>query len=111
VYNLGPCWQVKGIFCGIYEAIPRKVLGNGDVDFTGMSPRRMKMTVPFVMHKYCSSEDIIKVFVTSQPTSFDSLELPNLDELGKTNAGDWIYPSSHVLEDWVALNFSIRTSL
>jgi hypothetical protein len=112
VYNLGPCWQVKGIFCGTYEAIPaRKVLRNGDVEFTGTSARKIKMTVPFVMHEYGSCEDIIKVFVTSQPTSFDSLELPNLDELAETNAGDRIHPSGHVLEDWVALNFFIRTSL
>jgi hypothetical protein len=112
VYNLGPCWQVKGIFGGTYEAIPaRKVLRNGDVEFTGTSARKIKMTVPSVMHKYRSCEDIIKVFVTSQPTSFDSLELPNLDELVKTNAGDRIHPSGHVLEDWVALNFFIRTSL
>ena len=109
MYNLGPFWQVKGFLHASYEAIPER---NHDLGFTGMSSKKIRMTVPPAMSGYGSCEDIMKVFVTSQPTSFDLLELPNLDELGKTKIGDRMSrPSNHGLEDWVALNFPIRTLL
>lgn len=108
VYNLGPLWQVQEI---CHEVIPKR---NHDRDrkFMGTYSRKMKMTVPPAMNDYRSCEDIIKVFVTSQPTSFDSLELPNIDELGKTTVGDRTNrPDNHESEDWVAFNFPIRTLL
>ena len=108
VYNLGPLWQVKGMSP---EIIPERH-HDCDSKFTGMASKKIKMTVPPTMKDYGSCEDIIKVFVTSQPTSFDLLELPNLDELGKTNVGDRTdRPDNDELEDWVALSFPIRTSL
>ena len=106
VYDLGPFWQVLH---ASYESIPER---NHDLGFTGMSSKKIRMTVPPAMSGYGSCEDIIKVFATSQPTSFDSLELPNLDELGKANVEDRMCrPSNHGVEDWVALNFPIRTLL
>ena len=107
VYDLGPFWQIKGLLCASYEKIPQY---NPDLSFSGMSSKKIKMTVPPSMYGYGSCEDIIKVFVTSHPTSFDLLELPKLDELGKTSVGDRIgYTGNNGLEDWVALNFPIRT--
>ncbi|KAI9691243.1 MAG: hypothetical protein M1822_008863 [Bathelium mastoideum] len=114
MYNLGPLWRIKEISC---EVIPKRDYDynydyNYDPKFTGISSKKIKMTVPSVMNGYGSCEDIIKVFVTSQSTSFDSLELPNLNELDKTNVGDRAdRPSNHEPEDWVALNFPIRTLL
>jgi len=109
VYNLGPFWQVKGFLHASYESIPKR---NHDLGFTGMSSKKIRMTVSPAMSGYGSCEDIIKVFATSQPTSFDSLELSNLDGLGKANVGDRMCrPSNHGVEDWVALNFPIRTLL
>ena len=108
VFNLGPLWQVKGLS---YEVIPER---NHDHDskFTGIALKKIKMTVPPAISGYGSCEDIIKVFVTSRPSSFDWLELPNLDELGKTNVGDRTNrPNYHESDDWVALNFPIRTSI
>lgn len=108
VFNLGPLWQVKGLCC---EVIPERNHDH-DLKFTGIALKKIKMTVPPAMSGYGSCEDIIKVFVTSQPTSFDSLELPNLDEVGKTNVGDRTNrPNNHESDDWVALNFPIRTLL
>ena len=70
------------------------------------------MTVPPAMNEHDFCEDIVKIFVTSQPTSFDLLELPPLDELGKMNVGDRTSRSNnHESEDWVALNFPLRTLL
>ena len=109
VYNLGPLWQIKGLLRASYESIPQR---NTGLFFTGMSSKKIKMTVPPTMNGYGSCEDIIKVFVTSQPTSFDSLELPKLDELGKTSVRNRISrPSNDGSEDWIALNFPIRTLL
>jgi hypothetical protein len=113
VYNLDSCWRVKGILHATYEAIPpRKDPRNSDLSFMGKLARKIRMTVPPMMKEHGSCEDIIKVFLTSQPTSFDLLELPNLGELAETTAGNRVsHPNSHVSEDWVALNFPIRISL
>lgn len=58
-------------------------------------------------------ETIIKVFITSEPTSFNLLELPKLGEPferkpvpPKTERGDGL-----VAGDWAAFNFPIRTLL
>ena len=94
-----------------YEAVPER---NHDHDrkFTGTSSKKIKMTVPPLMKDYGFCEDVIKLFVTTQSTSFDLLELPTLDELGKINVRDRTGRSNdHESEDWVALNFPIRTLL
>lgn len=111
VYNLGPCWRVKGILDATYEAIPpRKDPQNGSLSLPGKLSRRIRMTVPPIMKEYGSCEDIIKVFVTSQPTSFDLLELPKLGGLADVISGNrgsqYFSPASG---DWMAVNFSIRT--
>lgn len=111
VYNLGPCWRVKGILQATYEAIPpRKNPHNGSLSLPGKLSKRIKMTVPPIMKDYGSCEDIIKVFVTSQPTSFDLLELPNLGGLADIISGNrGSQYSSSASGDWMAVNFSIRT--
>jgi hypothetical protein len=61
---------------------------------------------------YRQCEDIIKVFITSQPTSFDSLELPKLGESVKRNATSRARrEEGDSSEEWAALNFPIRTSV
>ncbi|KAF5000100.1 hypothetical protein FDECE_11286 [Fusarium decemcellulare] len=114
VYDLGPCWQVKNILRGTYEAIPpqKHPSDSGGVRSMGRTSRKIKMTVPPVMHKQGFCMDIIKIFITSQATSFDSLELPNLDELAKKKAGGRLtHPGAEVSEDWMVANFLIRTSI
>ncbi|ERF75188.1 hypothetical protein EPUS_08858 [Endocarpon pusillum Z07020] len=107
VYNLGPYWCVNGILHATYEAVP----GRNDLRFTGTSPRKIKMTVPPAMKEYRSCKDVIKVFVTPQPTWFDSLELSSLNELAKASVDRTNYPSSYGPDDWIALNFPIHTML
>lgn len=70
-----------------YKVIPERNHDH-DLKFTGIALKKIKMTVPPTIREYGSYEDIIKIFVTSQPTSFNSLELLNLDELRKTNVED-----------------------
>ena len=111
VYNLGPCWQVQNIYRGSYEVIPPR---NNANSFKGTFLKKLKTIIPPEMkekgHRQC--QDIIKVFVTSKPTSFDLLELPKLGKLSKRNTtvrGGQI--DSDTSEEWAALTFPIRTFL
>ena len=58
---------------------------------------------------YWLCEDIVKVFVTSHPTLFDFLELLRL---GESARGDRVDRGGEgdggTMEDWAAVNFSIR---
>jgi Caspase domain len=110
IYNLGPCWHVQNILYGSYKVIPPK---NGEQGFTGTFKKKLKTVVPSEMRSHRQCEDIIKVFVTSQPTSFDLLELPRLGgpvkkDRSSRSSHDGGSPSS---EDWAALNFLVRTCL
>ena len=113
IYNLGPRWEVSNIYRATYEAVPPR---NDAEGLAGKTQKTLKLVVPPVLRQlqklYC--EDIVKVFITSEPTSFDSLELPRLEEaLDRTTT----YPvglyrgSEAISEDWMTFNFSIRTYL
>lgn len=112
VYDMGPCWQVQNILRASYEVIPPQNSGKG---FRGMFQKKLRTIVPPEMrekgHRQC--QDIIKVFVTSKPTSFDLLELPKLGESAKryTSSGRTGREDSDVPEEWAALNFPIHTFL
>ena len=103
VYDLGPSWQVEQIFGGscylVYEESFKKPF---------------KMTVPELVRDqgYETCVDILKVIVTSQPTSFDVLELPRLmGELAKRKGGEADRGAPMGPENWVAMNFTIHTSI
>jgi hypothetical protein len=60
---------------------------------------------------YHQCEDIIKVFVTSQPTSLDILELPKLGKPIERGTGSRTgREDSHSREDWAVLHFIIHTT-
>jgi hypothetical protein len=115
-YSMGSSWEIENILRGDYEVIPPCSSNQGPEFRRGSSGTRSKnltMTVPLVLQekgeKYC--DDIIKVFLTSQPTSFLSLELPELGKYIKRSGfskhrGTGSYSPS---KDWVALSFRIRT--
>ncbi|KAK3936716.1 hypothetical protein QBC46DRAFT_461338 [Diplogelasinospora grovesii] len=112
IYDMGPCWQVDGILCQTYEEVtPQR---DGSNHFSGVFSKKLRTMVPTKMREEGSRQckDVIKVFVTSQPTSFDILELPEFGKLVKqkstTRAGREAEDSS---EEWAALNFPICTSL
>lgn len=111
IYGMGPCWQVENIYLGNHEVIPPR---NSDARFSGVFRRKLCTIVPPEMrekgHRQC--QDIIKVFVTSKPTSFDLLELPKLGELAKRKTTSRIGQKDiDIPEEWAALNFPICTSL
>ena len=105
---LGPSWQVGNVYHGIYSVVTPR---NDGERFIGTTRMRVQMSVPDQMKEqgYRSCEDIIKVFVTSQPTSFDLLELPRLGgpaKASKPNRTDQVREGP---ENWAAMNFPIRT--
>ena len=60
-----------------------------------MSSKKIKMTVSHVMSEYDFCENIIKVFITSQLTLFNSLKLSKLDKIDKTSVEDRISHSNN----------------
>ncbi|OTA55323.1 putative caspase [Hypoxylon sp. EC38] len=112
VYNLGPYKQIQNILRGTYEVVTAV---NRSAPLKPVFRKKVKTTIPPGMlekgYRHC--EDIIKIFVTSQPTSFDILELSKIgSESSKkkltSRAGNGDTSCS---SDWCALNFYIRTSL
>jgi len=107
IYGLGPCWQVENIYRVTHTAIPPE-----SERLEGGFRKRLKMLIPRELKEkgYRSCEDIIKVFVTSHPTSFDFLELPRLGEPARACETDRTgHGKSDVSEDWMAVRFPIRT--
>ena len=105
-YDLGPSWQVENIEKATFMVMAARE----DDGYIRRDVRKLKMRVPDNMReRYGSCSDIVKVFVTSRPTSFDFLELSKLGEparVDKTARTDGnIYPEG----DWVGLSFHIRT--
>jgi hypothetical protein len=82
---------------------------------SGLWKKKMTMKIPKEEKAkgLTQCEDIIKIFLTSQPISFLSLELPELDQPkkhkkpGKHRGSGSFRPS----EDWIAVNFRIRTRI
>jgi hypothetical protein len=105
VYDLGPEWQVKNITGSTYEVVPPG---------TQLLSRKMKTTIPsHLRERYGCCDDVIKVFVTSHPTCFDSFELPKLGqpaqsiEVGAPDQGE----GRDREENWAAANFFVHTQV
>ncbi|KAK2612246.1 hypothetical protein QQS21_001672 [Conoideocrella luteorostrata] len=113
MYNLGPCWQVQGILHETYAVIPpQQEPQNGDVGFTGTRSWKTKFMVPPSMMEHGSCEDVIKIFITSQPTCLDLLERPALEKIAETKLRSRSsYSIGGDLEDWVVADFFFRTTL
>jgi hypothetical protein len=109
VFDLGPLWQVQDIYCG-HEVILPQCKGERSTCML----KKLKTMVPTEMREkgIRQCEDMIKVFITSQPTSFDLLELPKFGQAIKERNTSRVYHKyREVSEEWAALNFLIRTSL
>ena len=110
VYNLGPSWQVENVYQGTYIVVtPRK---DGE-RFIGTTRKSLRMKVPDRVKEqgYRSCDDIVKVFITSRPTSFGMLELPRLGGSVKASRPNRTAHVGEGPETWVAMNFPIRTFL
>lgn len=113
IYDLGPRWEISNIYRATYEAVPPR---NDAEGFAGKMQKKLRLMIPPILREsgQLQCEDIIKVFITSEPTSFDLLELP---KLGGNLDRNTTYPTGLYRgndpesEDWITFNFPIRTSL
>ncbi|PQE12955.1 caspase domain-containing protein [Rutstroemia sp. NJR-2017a BBW] len=131
IFNFTPSWQVSNL-----------VSHSGGGDFLVVQPKskdndgkeeiRLQMEVPVFLQSrgrnYC--EDIVKVFITSRPTFFPSMVLPEISlhtndpcKRVRSNGGDQL--SKFILEltmrfrsqdyvaheEWASENFIIRTAM
>jgi hypothetical protein len=112
LYNLNSSWAVENISRGACEVV---LPASRDNRKLGVFKKKLKMVLPDEMRDqgFCHCDDIIKVFVTTQPTSFSLLELPEIggtfeQKKSTSRVGQEYHPAP---EDWTAFNFPIRTSL
>jgi hypothetical protein len=109
VFSLGSFWQVENVFYGHAVIPPPKDQDN----FTGKFRKKMRTMVPKEMRakglRQC--DDILKVLVTSHPTSFDLLELPKIGGLPKKRKDHESRSEVKGSEEWLAFSFPLRTSL
>ncbi|KAL2820070.1 caspase domain-containing protein [Aspergillus granulosus] len=120
VYDMGPHWQVSGLLKASYAVIP----GPGRCQpFRSDWSQRIRMKVPtdMVQRGEHRCHDIIKVLITSGPTSFDLLELPKISgqrphksvsqSANCTSSRTGSSGDARSSEEWAAFNFPICTVL
>ncbi|CEJ93280.1 hypothetical protein VHEMI08879 [[Torrubiella] hemipterigena] len=103
VFILTPGWGVKNLCAG----------RNTEVTRYRTKTLSLKMSVPVELQNAPVSrcQDNIKVFVTKQSTSFESLQLPDWHRLPATNEPDNSRSGGGDAEskDWAAVSFPIET--
>ncbi|KAH6892191.1 putative caspase [Thelonectria olida] len=112
LYNLNSSWAVENISRGGCEVVLPESRDNRKL---GVFKKKLKMVLPDEMRDrgFYHCDDIIKVFVTTQPTSFSLLGLPEIggtfeQKKSTSRVGQEHHPAP---EEWAAFNFPIRTSL
>jgi hypothetical protein len=116
LYNMGSDWEIENLLHADYERIPPRSSNkskNFPLGTNGEWKKDIKMTVPQEVRNKGNNHcvDTFKVFLTAQPTSFMSLELPEVGKLARksTISRGTEQDSCPLSENWVALNFHIRT--
>ena len=105
-YDLGPSWQVENTEKATFMVMAARE----DDGHIRREIRKLRLRVPDNMRERCGScSDIVKVFVTSRPTSFDFLELPRLGEPARMDNTDRTDGNNYPEGDWAGLSFHIRT--
>ncbi|KAK7949326.1 uncharacterized protein PG986_010212 [Apiospora aurea] len=120
LYNMAHySWSITNSYHGDYHPLPPR-FSNRDADdyrsgTTGEWKPVLQMLIPDELlamgHDRC--EDTIKVLVTSAPTSFMCFELPKLADVARPSGKKSKFRggSGEMSEDWVALNFRVRTQM
>ncbi|KAI1311120.1 hypothetical protein F5Y03DRAFT_321744 [Xylaria venustula] len=109
VYALGSDWEIDGILEASREEVPPRGSGGGIYQTTGAFELKIDFTLEQGQDQ---CEDVIKVFLTAQPSSFTTLELPKIGQDPRRASpeiqGKRGYSSS---EDWAVLTFRVRLVL
>ena len=128
IYNLDSSWGITNVFPGAsHWSIPAK---NDAKGFSGKKGGEFKMRVPdhFKNVNYLSCRDVFKVFITSRPIPFNSIQMAAFcdpsSKRGETTRGDpmdvmnlllGIGPTSRgegkaAVEEWTSHNFVVHTT-
>lgn len=105
VFDLGPSWQIENILRGSFETLPPVDQSRG---FSGRFSKKLRTEVPNEIRDrgFRTCDDVLKVLVTSQPTSFDLFQLPKIGQVGKkkpsTRNGK---TEDNVAQEWAAFSF------
>ncbi|KAM7210103.1 Caspase domain containing protein [Rhypophila decipiens] len=135
VFDLGPSWSVTNIYEEAKKGEFVVVAPRGGLN-TGKKRVRMRMEIPSDLQGrgYRQCEDVIKIFVTTVPTSFSSYVLPkllhNASRLGRepglegteighqvslreilSGLGAGLHTRGRRSGFWMVENFIVRTSL
>lgn len=115
IYDMCPRWQIQNIVRGGYHILPPQKPLEG---YSGTLKTKLRTKLPPDLEETGQEvcEDVLKVFITSRPMSFLSLELPKLG--GPHGEVKGLSPSrissdnvvDDLAEDWAALGFVIRIS-
>ena len=120
IYNMSCLgWRIENILKAGYESVPPRSPPDSNLRFGGKYQKRLKFTIPpreTMQDKVGSTtqcRDIIKVFVTSQPTNFDLLELPELGGAPKETSvsGGRESGGDEMEVEWEAFGFPVHTYL
>jgi hypothetical protein len=122
VFAMGAIWDVEDLLYANHEVIPQRLSYNALEFFNNTSHNsgewrlKIRMSLPKELGDSIERcDDYIKVCITSQPTSFMSLEQPNLGEFltlrqknrHRHRRGE--QDTSASLEAWAMLTFPVHT--
>ncbi|KAK9418572.1 putative Peptidase C14 caspase domain-containing protein [Seiridium unicorne] len=118
LYGMGSSWNIENLLKADFAVIPPRSSNQHVRDYkygtTGKWRKKITMTVPDRQgeKRMCQCDDVFKILLTPQPTSFSLWELP---ELGKASKGHGVGEGRGdapptLSEDWALLSFHVRTS-
>ncbi|KAH8896961.1 hypothetical protein GQ53DRAFT_890551 [Thozetella sp. PMI_491] len=117
-YVMGSGWEIDNLLHADFAVIPPAKFGESRhfrAGAPGSWEKRIKLTVPQYLRDrgqlYC--DDIVKIFITLESTSFMSLELPKISHLHRRHKSNPDRPLVENYPDdrWAVLSFHIRTSV
>lgn len=115
IYVLGPQWEIVHVHDATLEVVtPAR---DQEPGFTPGLTRRLRTTVPEGMRRGVSgapdvyTKDLIKVFVTSHPTTFDILEQSEVWKVDKKSRQRGTTELDDRMETWAVFDFPIQTTL
>ncbi|KAL0932611.1 caspase domain-containing protein [Colletotrichum truncatum] len=114
IYDMGPEKQVENILQGNHHVLPSRYNDQAP-NGTARKTWKLRMEVPKGLREKGQAlcKDRIIVFVTSQLTSFDLLELPKLSQLAKKRRPGKACRGGEALSggDWACFTFSVATHI
>lgn len=116
IYALSPLWEVDHVHQATLDMVPPAALGWSqrieNKDYRPSLTKKLRTVVPEAMRgKFNHCDDVVKVIVTSKPSTFDILELPRLGAGHEhpTRGKDSVKEQPGLADCWDAFSFPVRT--